>query len=176
MFTNNFDPVAFELFSLSISWYSLAYIFGILFGWWYGKKIIIQKFKNLEKKAEIKQFDDLIAWNFDLQDKMVNKSDFIILPVTEDRESMCKGNNRPIDALQQGRMVLTNPGNPSYEDLRDFLYIGDLYEMYQDMINQPGQVVNKIIKAQEFIEQNYSPRAIAKKWEQVYENISRNNI
>ncbi len=44
------------------------------------------------------------------------------------------------------------------------------------MINQPGQVVNKIIKAQEFIEKNYSPKAIAKKWEQVYENISRNNI
>ena len=27
------------------------------------------------------------------------------------------------------------------------------------------------MRAQEFIEQNYSPKAIAKKWEQVYENI-----
>ena len=45
--------------------------------------------------------------------------------------------------------------------------------MYQGMFNKPGQVVNKIIKAQEFIEQNYSPKAIAKKWEQVYENIEQ---
>ena len=118
----------------------------------------------------------MIAWDYTLQEKLVNKSDFVLLPVTEDRESMCKGNNRPVDALQQGRMVLTNPGIPSYEDLKDFLYIGDLYEMYQGMINQPGQVISKIKRAQEFIEQNYSPKAIAKKWEQVYENISSNNI
>ena len=42
MFTNNFDPVAFELFSFSIRWYSLAYIFGIIFGWIYCKKILIK--------------------------------------------------------------------------------------------------------------------------------------
>ena len=42
MFTNNFDPVAFEIFSLSIRWYSLAYIFGIIFGWIYCKKILIK--------------------------------------------------------------------------------------------------------------------------------------
>ena len=43
MFTNNFDPVAFEVFSLSIRWYSLAYIFGLIFGWLYCKKILIKK-------------------------------------------------------------------------------------------------------------------------------------
>ena len=42
MFTNTFDPVAFEIFSLSIRWYSLAYIFGIIFGWLYCKKILIK--------------------------------------------------------------------------------------------------------------------------------------
>ena len=42
MFTNNFDPVAFEIFSLSVRWYSLAYIFGIIFGWLYCKKILIK--------------------------------------------------------------------------------------------------------------------------------------
>ena len=134
----------------------------------YGRYWLLpQEREHIIKKGH-KQFDDLIAWDFNLQDKLVNKSDFVILPVTEDRESKCKGNNRPIDALQQGRMVLTNPGIPSYEDLKDFLYIGDLYEMYQGMINQPGQVVNKIMKAQEFIEQNYSPKAIAKKWEKIF--------
>jgi len=42
MFINNFDPVAFEIFSLQIRWYSLAYIFGILFGWIYCKKKLIK--------------------------------------------------------------------------------------------------------------------------------------
>ena len=54
MFINNFDPVAFSLFSLEIRWYSLAYIFGILFGWFYCKKILIQENKTKQ------EFDNLI--------------------------------------------------------------------------------------------------------------------
>ena len=62
MLIHSFDPVLIDFGFISIRWYSLAYIFGILLGWWYGKKIIIQKFENLEKKVEIKQFDDLITY------------------------------------------------------------------------------------------------------------------
>ena len=42
MFTNNFDPVAFQFFSLEIRWYSLAYIAGISLGWLYCKKKLIK--------------------------------------------------------------------------------------------------------------------------------------
>ena len=41
MFTNNFDPVAIQILSLEIRWYSLAYIAGILIGWILGKKLLI---------------------------------------------------------------------------------------------------------------------------------------
>ena len=56
MFINNFDPVAIQIFSLEIRWYSLAYIFGILFAWVYCKKILIK-----DKKIS-KLFDDLISY------------------------------------------------------------------------------------------------------------------
>jgi len=56
MFINNFDPVAFQVFSLEIRWYSLAYIFGLIFGWFYCNKIII---KNQKRERE---FDDYIAY------------------------------------------------------------------------------------------------------------------
>ena len=42
MFTNNFDPVAFQFFSLEIRWYSLAYIAGISLGWLYCKNRLIK--------------------------------------------------------------------------------------------------------------------------------------
>ena len=42
MFTNNFDPIAFQIFSLEIRWYSLAYIAGISLGWLYCKKKLIK--------------------------------------------------------------------------------------------------------------------------------------
>ena len=41
MFINNFDPVAIEIFSLEIRWYSLAYIAGILLGWYLAKQVFI---------------------------------------------------------------------------------------------------------------------------------------
>ena len=50
MFINNFDPVAFQIMSFEIRWYSLAYIFGIIIGWLLCKKIFIKKqilMKNL---------------------------------------------------------------------------------------------------------------------------------
>ena len=56
MFINNFDPVAFEIFSLEIRWYSLAYIFGILLGWMLAKKLFIQ---NIEIKNK---FDDYVTY------------------------------------------------------------------------------------------------------------------
>ena len=56
MFINNFDPVAIEFFSLEIRWYSLSYIFGILFGWIIGKKFFISDPRINEK------FDDFITF------------------------------------------------------------------------------------------------------------------
>ena len=55
MFINNFDPVAFQIMSFEIRWYSLAYIAGIIIGWLLCKKILIQKSDINEK------FDDYIT-------------------------------------------------------------------------------------------------------------------
>ena len=56
MFTNNFDPVAFQVFSFEIRWYSLAYVVGLVIGWIYCKKFLI---KDQNKKN---QFDDYITY------------------------------------------------------------------------------------------------------------------
>ena len=56
MFINNFDPVAFQIMSFGIRWYSLAYIAGIILGWLLCKKILIQKSDINEK------FDDYITY------------------------------------------------------------------------------------------------------------------
>jgi phosphatidylglycerol:prolipoprotein diacylglycerol transferase len=56
MFINNFDPVAFQILSFEIRWYSLAYIIGIVVGWTLCKKIFI---KNLDINEK---FDDYITY------------------------------------------------------------------------------------------------------------------
>jgi phosphatidylglycerol---prolipoprotein diacylglyceryl transferase len=56
MFINNFDPVAIQIFSIEIRWYSLAYISGILLGWIISKKNLLSDTKLNEK------FDDYITY------------------------------------------------------------------------------------------------------------------
>ena len=62
MYVHNLDPVIVNLGFLSIRWYSLAYIFGILIGWWYAKKIIYQLNRNYNINFSAKIFDDFISY------------------------------------------------------------------------------------------------------------------
>ena len=51
------NPVALQIGPLAIRWYSLAYIAGILGGWWYaGKMNLRAKFMNQQ------QFDAILSW------------------------------------------------------------------------------------------------------------------
>ena len=62
MIVHNFDPVFIDFGIIEIRWYSLAYIFGILFGWWYGKRLIK---KQIEKKLidlYTLKYDDLVTY------------------------------------------------------------------------------------------------------------------
>ena len=56
MFINNFDPVAIQILSLELRWYSLSYIVGILLGWFFAKKIFINN-ESIRSK-----FDDYISY------------------------------------------------------------------------------------------------------------------
>ena len=62
MYSHNLDPVLIDLGFIAIRWYSLAYIFGIVAGWWFGKKIIKHISKNNNLYFNIKEFDDLITY------------------------------------------------------------------------------------------------------------------
>ncbi len=56
MFINDFDPVAFNILTLEIRWYSLSYICGIILGWIYCKK------KLIASDIYQKLFDDYIIY------------------------------------------------------------------------------------------------------------------
>jgi len=62
MYTHNLDPVFVDLGFIAIRWYSLSYIFGIIIGWWLGKKIINHLSKNSPLRFNIEEFDDLVTY------------------------------------------------------------------------------------------------------------------
>ena len=62
MYIHNLNPIIFDFGILSLRWYSLAYILGIVFGWWYGKKIIFFINNKNKKNYNLSLFDDYITY------------------------------------------------------------------------------------------------------------------
>ena len=62
MYIHNLDPVLLDFGFISIRWYSLAYIFGIILGWFLGKKIVKNFLLSVNFKFDVKEFDDLITY------------------------------------------------------------------------------------------------------------------
>jgi phosphatidylglycerol:prolipoprotein diacylglycerol transferase len=60
----DFDPVWFHIWILPIRWYALAYVAGIVLGWWYAGVLIKRASLWFPGRAPITsiQLDDLILW------------------------------------------------------------------------------------------------------------------
>jgi len=59
------DPIIFRLGPLEPRWYGLGYVIGILFAWWYGKKLL--KISHLWRKGQAamvpEKLDDFVIWS-----------------------------------------------------------------------------------------------------------------
>jgi phosphatidylglycerol:prolipoprotein diacylglycerol transferase len=62
MYIHDLNPILINFGFLEVRWYSLAYILGILIGWWIAKKIILFKNINRTDILDAKLFDDLISY------------------------------------------------------------------------------------------------------------------
>jgi phosphatidylglycerol:prolipoprotein diacylglycerol transferase len=60
----NIDPVLLELGPLQIHWYGIGYVVGLLFGWWYSRKLVSNSILWRGMNAPIKpqDVDDFLTW------------------------------------------------------------------------------------------------------------------
>lgn len=60
----NIDPIAIRIGPLAIHWYGLAYVVGILFGWWYAKRLIVNGRLWPQGAAPMRpqDIDDFLLW------------------------------------------------------------------------------------------------------------------
>lgn len=58
------DPVIVEIGPLAIHWYGVGYIVGILFAWWYGRRLVTNQrlWRNGEPPMKPVDIDDFIVW------------------------------------------------------------------------------------------------------------------
>ncbi len=62
MIIHNFNPVLIDFGVIQLRWYSLAYIFGILIGWWYGKKLLSKQLDKALIETYKSKYDDLVTY------------------------------------------------------------------------------------------------------------------
>ncbi len=60
----NIDPVIFSIGPLSVHWYGLAYVAGILLGWFYARRLIASPalWRNNTPPMNKQQLDDFLLW------------------------------------------------------------------------------------------------------------------
>ncbi len=58
------DPILLQLGPLAVRWYGLAYVTGILLGWWYARRLVANNSIWSEQKPPFRQIDldDFLVW------------------------------------------------------------------------------------------------------------------
>ncbi|MCX2697920.1 MULTISPECIES: prolipoprotein diacylglyceryl transferase [Ochrobactrum] len=60
----NIDPVIFSIGPLAVHWYGLGYVIGIMFAWWYGKKLLRNHrlWASNQPPMQPEALDDFVIW------------------------------------------------------------------------------------------------------------------
>jgi glycosyltransferase involved in cell wall biosynthesis len=130
-------------------------------------KKYIDNLKDYIENNIIKIYD----YDYDEQERLIKDSDIILLPInSKDFNKHIvyqKSPNRVIDAIQMGKIVITNSGVASYEKFKDFVYWNENHnyeEAINWILNNKEQVIKKITEGQKYIDQHHTPEIIGKQW------------
>ncbi|MDR6430485.1 phosphatidylglycerol:prolipoprotein diacylglycerol transferase [Brucella pseudogrignonensis] len=60
----NIDPIIFSIGPFAVHWYGLGYVIGIMFAWWYGKKLLRNHrlWANNQPPMKPEALDDFVIW------------------------------------------------------------------------------------------------------------------
>lgn len=113
-------------------------------------------------------------WKPMLVEKFLPETDIVFLPTQKHPWSKCKSANRAVDAINAGKMVITDSSDV-YGHLKDFLFIVDNPDELPSLLElwrtDKEFIKNKIEKGQEFIQKNYSDNIILDNWLNVFETL-----
>ncbi len=107
----------------------------------------------------------ITPWALESMPPALADCDVVILPqLVNDPQKRSKSNNRLVDALQAGRFVVAHP-LPSYEELRDFCWIGEsIAEGLNWLLGHPREALTRIVSGQRYLERHHSLDALGDFW------------
>jgi hypothetical protein len=108
---------------------------------------------------------EVSAWSLEYMPSALEACDAVLLPQrVNDPAKRSKSNNRLVDALNAGRFCVAHP-IPSYEQLRDYAWVGDSIETgLRWLLQHPAQAQQCLIAGQQYIREHHSAEALADFW------------
>jgi hypothetical protein len=129
---------------------------------------VLSKFQLRQQKGSVSGINldrvNMKEWSWELQGQLLEQCDIVLMPVqTDNPRTDTKSANRVIDSLISGKFVITTP-LASYEEFAPYTWQGDYIEGIKWAQANPGQVLDKITKGQQHVEQNYSAAVLSNKF------------
>lgn len=116
-------------------------------------------------------------WTYEAQGKMVRESDIVLMPIGHLQPGdqryervRTKSHNRLVDAIAQGRWVITSP-MPQYIPLQNYSWQGPLLKGVSYYLENKKEVKNKITQGQAWIKKRATDKTAAKQLIRIYEDI-----
>lgn len=111
---------------------------------------------------------DCVAWSPKTVKEELARANVVVLPTKPGDEY--KSPNRLLNTIRAGCFAVCDP-HPSYEEFKHFMWVGDIRTGLH-WCKAFSEDLNRLVKrAQEHIEERYSPATIAHKWAQLLEAL-----
>ena len=129
---------------------------------------VLSKFQLRQRKGSVSGINldrvNMKEWTWESQGQLLEQCDIVLMPVqTDNPRTDTKSANRVIDSLISGRFVITTP-LASYEEFAPYTWQGDYIQGIKWAQANPDQVIDRITKGQQYVEENYSAKVLSNKF------------
>lgn len=105
-----------------------------------------------------------ITWRSWIMRPLLRQHDVCLLPITDNPFTRCKTANRPALSIGCGLPVVAEP-IPSYRELADFLYLGDIESGVREAIAEPVAARERTERGAAYLQQRFASERIVGQWQ-----------
>lgn len=107
---------------------------------------------------------NIMNWSLKTEQEELKKCDMVLLT----NNNIYASENRVVKAIRAGKFVITPSDIPSWNELKDFIWIGDVNKGIEWAKNNREEVLDKILKGQLYVRNKFAPEIIAKQWRRIF--------
>ena len=111
--------------------------------------------------------DAVVPWSIDSEREQLQKCAVVLM--TGDNRGA--SSNRIVKALRAGKYVVTPGGVPAWDELRDYIWVGDVKEGVRWALNNREEACRQIQAGQRFVATRNGPSLIGEQWKALFASI-----